>query len=382
MRILLDKFTKKFDQTTVINDMNLEVRDGELMALLGPSGCGKSTTLFSICGIYQCSGGRILFGDRDVSNVPSQQRNVGVVFQNYALYPHMSIYDNIAFPLMVKKMPPAQIKKAVHEIAELVHIGDLLERRPAQLSGGQQQRVALSRALVRQPDVLLLDEPLANLDAKLRLEMRSEIRRIQQETGITAILVTHDQVEAMSMCDRIALMDQGKVLQVTTPNDMYHNPQTDFVASFLGNPPIAFLQGQVVSSDVSQEEGGAESRENGARGQKVQLEQSNIKIPLPVTMREISEGTTVRLGVRPEYVGNQMKAQGDSSSARVTLVPGKVCFIETQGRENLYDIQLDNGAVLRSIQAVRSDVVIGQKVNWPIATDSVLVFDQNGERIQ
>ncbi|MGB1236695.1 MAG: ABC transporter ATP-binding protein [Pseudomonadales bacterium] len=353
MRILLDKFTKKFDDTVVINDMDLEVRDGELMALLGPSGCGKSTTLFSICGIYQCSGGRILFGDRDVSNVSSQQRNVGVVFQNYALYPHMSIFDNIAFPLMVKKMPAPEIKKRVHEIAELVHIGNLLERKPAQLSGGQQQRVALSRALVREPDVLLLDEPLANLDAKLRLEMRSEIRRIQQETGITAILVTHDQVEAMSMCDRIALMDQGKVLQVTTPNDMYHNPQSDFVASFLGNPPIAFLEGCV--------DKGAFAPQGSA-----------MRIPLPSGLSAQAEGTVLRLGVRPEYVGANSGYQ----------VSGEVSFIETQGRENLYDIRLDNGAVLRSIQPVRSDIALGQQVSWPLDSDSVLVFDQHGQRVR
>ncbi len=353
MRILLDKFTKKFDDVTVINDMDLEIHDGELMALLGPSGCGKSTTLFSICGIYQCSGGRILFGDRDVSQVTSQDRNVGVVFQNYALYPHMSIYDNIAFPLMVKKMDAAQIKREVHAIAELVHISNLLDRKPAQLSGGQQQRVALSRALVRKPDVLLLDEPLANLDAKLRLEMRSEIRRIQQETGITAILVTHDQVEAMSMCDRIALMDQGKVLQVTTPNDMYHNPQSDFVASFLGNPPIAFLDGQV--------ESGVFAPNNSA-----------IRMALPSSISTQAEGTKLRLGVRPEYVG----------SAKGSAVTGKVSFIETQGRENLYDITLDNGAVLRSIQGVRHDIAIGQQVQWNIETENVLVFSENGNRIQ
>ena len=352
MRILLDKFTKKFDDTVVINDMDLEIKDGELMALLGPSGCGKSTTLFSICGIYQCSGGRILFGDRDVANVSSQQRNVGVVFQNYALYPHMSIYENIAFPLMVKKMDAAQIKKEVHAIAKLVHIGDLLERRPSQLSGGQQQRVALCRALVRRPDVLLLDEPLANLDAKLRLEMRSEIRRIQQETGITAILVTHDQVEAMSMCDRIALMDEGKVLQVTTPNDMYHNPQTDFVASFLGNPPIAFLEGEVA-------------------GNQVLLNGSQLKVALPSSIRQPDNGTKVRLGVRPELVGTD----------RGNAVAGRISFIETQGRENLYDLTLDNGAVLRSIQAVRSDISMGQSTNWNIDTERVLVFDTNGQRL-
>ena len=179
MRILLDQFSKSCGTTKVIEDMTLEVGDGEMLALLGPSGCGKSTTLFAICGIHRVTGGRILFGDRDVTDLPSQARSVGVVFQSYALYPHMTVAQNIAFPLQVKKVPTEQIKREVGAIAELVHIENLMERRPAELSGGQQQRVALARALVRKPDVLLLDEPLANLDAKLRLEMRSEIRRIQ-----------------------------------------------------------------------------------------------------------------------------------------------------------------------------------------------------------
>jgi inositol-phosphate transport system ATP-binding protein len=186
-----------------------------MIALLGPSGCGKSTTLFAIAGLHRVDGGRILFGDRDVAKVSAQERNVGIVFQNYALYPHMSVAQNIAFPLRVRGESTAEMDRKVRAIADLVRIGELLERKPAQLSGGQQQRVALARALVREPDVLLLDEPLANLDAKLRMEMRSEIRRVQLETGITAILVTHDQVEAMSMCDRIALMKEGGIVQIS-----------------------------------------------------------------------------------------------------------------------------------------------------------------------
>ncbi|MGH6808002.1 MAG: ABC transporter ATP-binding protein, partial [Ensifer adhaerens] len=244
MRILLDKFSKSFGTTKVIEDMDLEVGSGEMLALLGPSGCGKSTTLFAICGIHRPTSGRILFGDKDVTGLPSQERNVGVVFQSYALYPHMTVAENIGFPLTVRRMAAADIRKEVAEIAALVHIDNLLDRRPAQLSGGQQQRVALARALIRRPDVLLLDEPLANLDAKLRLEMRSEIRRLQKETGITAILVTHDQVEAMSMCDRIAIMKAGEIVQIATPSEMYNDPRTAFVAGFLGNPPISFLKGR------------------------------------------------------------------------------------------------------------------------------------------
>jgi inositol-phosphate transport system ATP-binding protein len=231
MRVLIEDFTKRFGAVTVIEKMNLEIRDGEMLALLGPSGCGKSTTLFAICGIHRVSDGRIVFGERDVTRLPPQERNVGVVFQSYALYPHMTVRENIAFPLQVRGESTAEIKRQVDEMAGLVHIENLLHRRPAELSGGQQQRVALARSLIRRPNVLLLDEPLANLDAKLRLEMRSEIRRIQLETGITAVLVTHDQVEAMSMCDRIAIMNAGEIVQIATPGEMYNNPRTQRAAN-------------------------------------------------------------------------------------------------------------------------------------------------------
>jgi inositol-phosphate transport system ATP-binding protein len=352
MRILLDKFSKSFGTTKVIEDMTLEVGDGEMLALLGPSGCGKSTTLFAICGIHKVTGGKILFGDRDVTEVPSQQRNVGVVFQSYALYPHMTVAQNIGFPLQVKHQSGAEIKRQVDAIAGLVHIENLLARRPSELSGGQQQRVALARALVRKPDVLLLDEPLANLDAKLRLEMRSEIRRIQLETGITAILVTHDQVEAMSMCDRIAIMNAGEIIQLATPTEMYHNPATQFVAGFLGNPPIAFLKGVA---------------DNGAFA----LSDSEIRLPLPREVAAPAGGKKLTLGIRPENFG----PGGD------VPIPGSVVFVETQGRENLYDVKLSNGSVLRSIQPVRGDIAVGDQVQWAATGDKIMVFDENGMRL-
>lgn len=352
MRILLDHFGKSFGNVKVIEDMNLEIRDGEMLALLGPSGCGKSTTLFAICGIHRVSEGRILFGEEDVSNVPSQERNVGVVFQSYALYPHMTVAQNIGFPLTVKRVPGAEIKREVDRIAALVHIEQLLDRRPSQLSGGQQQRVALARALIRKPSVLLLDEPLANLDAKLRLEMRSEIRRLQLETGITAILVTHDQVEAMSMCDRIAIMDAGKIIQIATPTEMYANPKTQFVAGFLGNPPIAFLKGKAASGAFAPNGGGP-------------------PIPMPSGTRLPAEGSALTLGIRPEDFG----PQGD------VTIPGTVSFVETQGRENLYDITVSGGSVLRSIQPVRGDIALGAPVHWAAARDKIMVFDETGNRI-
>ncbi|ENN88385.1 ABC transporter [Rhizobium freirei PRF 81] len=351
MRILLDNFSKSFGSTKVIENMRLEVGSGEMLALLGPSGCGKSTTLFAVCGIHRPTGGRILFGDRDVTDLPSQVRNVGVVFQSYALYPHMTVAENIGFPLKVKGMPTAEIRKEVDRIAALVQIGNLMGRRPAELSGGQQQRVALARALIRKPDVLLLDEPLANLDAKLRLEMRSEIRRLQRETGITAILVTHDQVEAMSMCDRIAIMKEGEIVQIATPAEMYNDPKTAFVAGFLGNPPITFLRGVM---------------DKGA----FVVPESEIRVPLPDAV-DASEGTKLMLGVRPEH----FTPTGD------VAVSGKITFAETQGRENLYDVLLAGGPLLRSIQPVRNDIHVGDDVRWAIDSRSVLVFDENGRRL-
>jgi len=349
MQLRLENFTKTFDNLTVIDKMNLTVESGEMMALLGPSGCGKSTTLFTICGIHRMNGGALYFGEREVSGLPSQKRNVGVVFQNYALYPHMSIRDNIAFPLRVQKLDSATITRKVGEIADLVHIPELLDRRPAQLSGGQQQRVALARALVRQPDVLLLDEPLANLDAKLRLEMRSEIRRIQLETGITAILVTHDQVEAMSMCDRIALMKDGRIVQLSEPDEMYNNPADMFVAGFLGNPPISFLETTVSDG---------------------QFRVGESHIAIPETLKPRVSGQ-VQLGIRPESFGPQFG----------TGLSGKITFVETQGREDLYNVTLGNGAVLRSIQPAGPRLKLGDTVNWGIAPDHALAFTPEGARI-
>jgi inositol-phosphate transport system ATP-binding protein len=351
MRILLDKFSKSFGSTKVIEAMDLEVGSGEMLALLGPSGCGKSTTLFAICGIHRPTAGRIVFGDRDVTNLPSQERNVGVVFQSYALYPHMTVEENIGFPLTVRRLPASDIKRRVAEISALAHIDNLLARRPSQLSGGQQQRVALARALIRRPDVLLLDEPLANLDAKLRLEMRSEIRRLQKETGITAILVTHDQVEAMSMCDRIAIMKEGEIVQIATPSEMYNNPRTAFVAGFLGNPPISFLKGKAL--------GGAFVSGDG-----------NFRLPLR-SLRDIGDGRAVLLGIRPEHFG----PNGDSA------IEGQVAFAETQGRENLYDIVLADGSVLRSIQPVRDDVKLGDCVRWNLSSEAAFVFAEDGRRL-
>ena len=252
LRHLTRKFpgrTKSAPESIAVNDFNFIIPDGQLVALLGPSGCGKSTTLNMICGLLKPSSGTILFDDDDVTDIPPESRGVGVVFQNYALYPHMTVFQNIAFPLGnlrgKEKLSKAQIKERVMEVAKLVQIEPFMERRPGELSGGQQQRVAIARALVKRPRILLLDEPLSNLDARLRLQTREEIRRIQKETGVTTAFVTHDQEEAMSISDLIVVMKDGVLQQSGKPQEVYDNPANLFVAKFLGTPPINVFDGEV-----------------------------------------------------------------------------------------------------------------------------------------
>ena len=250
MKITIEHLTKQYGDFKAVDDLNLEIQDGELVGLLGPSGCGKSTTLFMLSGLTEPSGGRILFGDNDVTTIPPEDREIGLVFQNYALYPHMTVLENIMFPLINRKVPKAEARDRAEKMAEVVHLEGLLHRKPKALSGGQQQRVAIARALVKRPKVLLLDEPLSNLDAKLRVETREEIRRIQQEVKITTIFVTHDQEEAMSISDRIAVMDKGVLQQYEKPQEMYLNPVNEFVANFLGMPQINMFEGDITTDGV------------------------------------------------------------------------------------------------------------------------------------
>ena len=257
MKVVLQNLTKVFpsrdkksnSEVVAVNDFNFEIPDGKLIGLLGPSGCGKSTTLYMISGLQKPTGGKIFFGDEDVTDLPTEARGIGLVFQNYALYPHMTVKQNILFPLQNLKGADKMSKEAMLERAEwaakLVQIDELMDRKPSEMSGGQQQRVAIARALVKMPRVLLLDEPLSNLDARLRLQTREEIRRIQRETGITTIFVTHDQEEAMSISDEIVVMKLGVVQQIGAPQDVYDNPANLFVAKFLGTPPINVFDGCV-----------------------------------------------------------------------------------------------------------------------------------------
>ena len=258
MKVVLENLTKVFpnrdkkkvgEDVVAVNGFNFEIPDGKLIGLLGPSGCGKSTTLYMISGLQKPSSGKIYFGEEDVTNLPTESRGVGLVFQNYALYPHMTVKQNILFPLQnlkgTDKLSKEVMLEKAYEAAKLVQIDELMDRKPSELSGGQQQRVAIARALVKMPRVLLLDEPLSNLDARLRLQTREEIKRIQKETGITTIFVTHDQEEAMSISDFIVVMKLGVVQQIGKPQDVYDSPANLFVAKFLGTPPINVFEGEV-----------------------------------------------------------------------------------------------------------------------------------------
>lgn len=250
MHVYLKQISKKFGKVSAVDHLTLHLEDGKLIGLLGPSGCGKSTTLFMLAGLEEPTGGSIFFGEKEVTKLPPEKREIGLVFQNYALYPHMTVMENITFPLINLKVKKAAAKQKAEEMAELVQIQELLKRKPKELSGGQQQRVAIARALVKKPKLLLLDEPLSNLDARLRIETREEIRRIQKEVGITTVFVTHDQEEAMSISDKIAIMDKGVLKQYDTPQNMYKKPANRFVAKFLGTPEINMTEGEITGGSL------------------------------------------------------------------------------------------------------------------------------------
>lgn len=250
MRIRLENLTKRYQEVTAVDHLNLEIEDGDLVCLLGPSGCGKSTTLSIIAGLEQATEGSIYFDEENVGGLEAEERDIGMVFQDYALYPHMTVQENIAFPLKMQGWKKKDRIEKVKEAAKMLQIEEYLKRKPGKLSGGQQQRVAIARAIVKNPKILLLDEPLSNLDARLRIELRDEIRRVQKQLGITAIFVTHDQEEALSISDKILLMEKGKISQYSSPKEMYMEPQNVFAAKFLGNPPMNFVPGEKVEDGI------------------------------------------------------------------------------------------------------------------------------------
>ena len=297
-KIFVDK-TKK--ETRAVDDFNVVIPAGKLIGLLGPSGCGKSTTLYMIAGLHKPTSGKIFFGEEDVTFMPPEKRGIGLVFQNYALYPHLTVKDNILFPLQNMKVPKEEALKLAQEMAELVHIGDLMERKPAQLSGGQQQRVAIARALVKEPKVLLLDDPLSNLDARLRLQTREEIKRIQRETGITTIFVTHDQEEAMSISDEIVVMNFGVKQQIDEPQNVYEEPINLFVAKFLGNPPINVIDANIENKQIK--------LHNGYVLGNIDVEDQEVKIGVRPEFFTVDEGGEIPVHVdMVEHIGRDTMA--------------------------------------------------------------------------
>lgn len=277
--VTLKGVKKIYDKKVVIDNIDLEIKDKEFIVLVGASGCGKSTILRMIAGLEDITGGEILIGDKKVNNIPPKDRDIAFVFQSYALYPHMTVRDNIAFGLKMRKVPKDEIEKKVLEAAKILDLTEYLERRPKQLSGGQRQRVALGRAIVRNPKVFLMDEPLSNLDAKLRVQMRAEIKKLHEKLQTTFIYVTHDQTEALTMGDRIVVLDKGVIQQVDTPEEIYNNPQNMFVAGFVGSPQMNFIEGEQLSQDFK-------GKIAGVRPEKM-LNNGELKLTVQVEMTEL-----------------------------------------------------------------------------------------------
>jgi len=320
-RVAFDQVTKRFDDVAAVDELSLEVKDEELLVLLGPSGCGKTTALRMLAGLEDPTGGNIVIGDRIVNDVAAVDRDIAMVFQSYALYPHKSVYDNIAFGLKMRKFPKEEIDRRVRDAARRLEIEPLLERRPDQLSGGQRQRVALGRAMVRKPQVFLMDEPLSNLDAALRISMRAEIKQLHQAMQTTFVYVTHDQAEALTLADRIVVMRGGVVQQIGVPDEIYERPRNMFVASFLGNPPINFLEGQLV-----------------LREDRLGFERGSLRVELlPEIATKLSgqSGREVVLGLRAEDV---VESQAPVVGASLT---GRVASVLPVGSDQFLDMDLE-----------------------------------------
>lgn len=363
MKVVLQDLTKKFKsrdkkgkgEVVAVDHFTFEIPDGELVGLLGPSGCGKSTTLFMICGLQKPTEGRIFFGEDDVTELPPENRGVGVVFQNYALYPHLSVLQNITFPLEnlkgKDKLTKDEMKEKAMEVARLVQIEKLVDRKPGELSGGQQQRVAIARALVKMPRVLLLDEPLSNLDARLRLQTREEIRRIQKETGITTVFVTHDQEEAMSISDRIVVMKEGVIQQTGRPQEVYENPVNLFVARFLGTPQINLFEGRVekgqllIGEEAVLSVRGVEDQPLtvGIRPEGFLLREdgplSLDLVRVEVMGRDISVVSTSAVSINPtvrSIIDAEMRLQVKEKKVCFALRPSKVLLFHKETEERIY----------------------------------------------
>src|SRR4051794_30414639 len=355
-RVVLRNLNKKYDETVhAVKDVNLEIRDKEFVVLVGPSGCGKTTTLRMIAGLESITSGEILIGDTVVNELPPMDRDIAMVFQNYALYPHMSVYDNMAFGLKMRKFGREDTRRRVRDAAEILGIETLLHRKPRQLSGGQRQRVALGRAIVRHPQVFLFDEPLSNLDAKLRVQMRAELKKLHVRLGTTAVYVTHDQVEAMTLGDRVVVMRDGWVQQVGEPLELYHQPANRFVAGCLGSPAMNFVTTRV-------------SAENG----ELWVTGDGLRLQVPAQLADRvgrHAGKQLTLGIRPEDL--RLAAEGDPPGSVFDAV---VELVEQLGSETLLDTRAGREAIVAAVEAT-SRIRMQDRLQLAANPDRLHFFD-------
>jgi multiple sugar transport system ATP-binding protein len=375
-RVTLEHVTKRYDDVTAVDDMNMEIEDGEFVTFVGPSGCGKSTTMETIAGLTKPTEGEVYIGDREVTNLPPKDRGIAMVFQNIALFPHMDVYDNISFGLRLRKYDKEEIDRRVEEAADVVQLEGMMNRMPEEMSGGQRQRVAIARALVREPDVFLMDEPLANLDAKLRVHMRTELQRLHRRLDTTIIYVTHDQAEAMTMSTRIAVINAGKLQQIAPPLECYNEPANLFVAGFIGSPGMNFVEATVTDDS---------------------LESENFSIEFDPSGSGLSAGETITVGVRPEDV--YLEETAGSVSHQTVPIDVRTDVLEPMGNEIFVyvvlgdadetDTQLDvEGEVTTDDQMLMSvdpdtDIEADEEVRVVLDRSSIHLFDPDtGEAIR
>ncbi|GAB4505063.1 MAG: ABC transporter ATP-binding protein [Anaerolineales bacterium] len=360
--VTYDHVYKRFGDTVAVNDMNIHIEDKEFLVLVGPSGCGKTTALRLLAGLEEITQGQIRIGDRVVNDVAPKDRDIAMVFQSYALYPHLSVYDNMAFGLKLRKTPKEEIKRRVNEAAEILGIQDLLDRKPRQLSGGQRQRVAVGRAIVREPKVFLFDEPLSNLDAKLRVAMRAEISKLHQRLQTTFIYVTHDQVEAMTMATRIAVINRGVVQQVDNPQNLYDRPDNLFVAGFIGSPAMNFFPAKLRKGDG-----------------RLLVESDGFTIPIPPERAQpyfAHEGKNIIFGIRPENIHDphftppNIHAENVEALVDVTELMGNEIFLHMLSGKNAFVARIDPRSKLR----------VGEKAQLAFDMDNFHIFDAETEK--
>ncbi len=357
-KVLVRNISKHFGNTVAAEDITLEFLDKKLTVLVGSSGCGKTTLLRMLAGLEEPTAGEIFIGDKEVAHVPAWDRNIAMVFQSYALYPHMTVRKNIAFPLEARRTPRPEIRRRVDETAEILGIGELLDRLPRQLSGGQMQRVAIGRAIVRRPEVFLMDEPLSNLDAKLRVSMRAELKRLQRDLGVTTVYVTHDQAEAMTLADQLVVMSGGRVLQIGYPEDVYLHPKNTFVGGFIGNPGMNFLPGKLDKQDWK-------------------IASPHFEITVPEVLRgqlaSVPEGAEVVLGIRPEDV--QVVTAGTPGAIAAT-----VYISEVLGKETLLTLMCGDLHVKAIVGAmVRMEIGAPIWMDFPVA--GLRIFDAKSQAL-